>query len=124
MNPSGDQPAGDDRAEDQPAGGRNSGPSSPGTRLARVAVPLAALALMLAGVVLLSVPAQQESFGWFAYAPLSQQTFVPPGMLIMDPGKWAGAALIGVGMLALTFWSGFRAGRRSRRHGDGHPSAT
>ena len=86
-------------------------------------MPLVALALMLAGIVLLSVPVRQESFGWFAYAPLSQQTFVPQGMLIMDKEKWAGVVLTGVGLLVLTFWSGFRAGRRSIRRGDGHPSA-
>ncbi|MGO4192859.1 hypothetical protein AB4Y67_14445 [Arthrobacter sp. YAF17] len=123
MNPSGDGPAGGDPVGDGPSGDRQSGPSR-ATRLARVAVPLVALALILAGIVLLSVPVQQESFGWFAYAPLSQQTFVPQGMLIMDREKWAGVVLTGAGLLALTFWSGFRAGRRSRRRGDGHPSAT
>lgn len=116
-------PAGDDAAGDDPVGDRQSGPSRT-TPLARVAVPLAALALILAGIVLLSVPVRQESFGWFAYAPLSQQTFVPQGMLIMDREKWTGVVLTGVGLLALTFWSGFRAGRRSRRRGDGYPSAT
>lgn len=86
-------------------------------------MPLVALALMLAGVVLLSVPVRQESFGWFAYAPLSQQTFVPQGMLIMDREKWTGVVLTGVGLLVLAFWSGFRAGRRTPRRGHGQTSA-
>lgn len=97
------------------------GPSRAG-RLARFAVPLLAVALLAAGVVLLSLPVRQESVGWFAYAPLSQQIFAAPGLLIMDAEKWAGVVLTGVGLLALAFWSGYRTGRHSRRPGGAPPS--
>ncbi|MET3951621.1 hypothetical protein [Arthrobacter sp. UYEF36] len=97
------------------SGDQESAPSRQG-RLARLAVPLLAVALLAAGVVFLSLPVRQEEFGWFAYAPLSQQTFAAPGLLIMDAGKWAGVVLVGLGLLTLAFWTGFRAGRRVSRH--------
>ncbi|MDN4644571.1 hypothetical protein [Arthrobacter sp. PsM3] len=103
-----------------PTGEKESGPSRTG-RLARFAVPFLAVALLAAGMVLLSLPVRQENFGWFAYAPLSQQAFVPQGLLIMDAEKWAGVVLAGVGLLTLAFWSGYRTGRQSRRRGDGLP---
>ena len=105
-----------------PLGDRESGPPRR-PRPARLVVPLAAVALLAVGVVLLSMPVRQESFGWFAYAPLSQQTFAAPGLLIMDAEKWAGVVLTGLGLLTLAFWSGYRAGRRPGRRGDGQTSA-
>ncbi|AOT02437.1 hypothetical protein [Arthrobacter sp. U41] len=94
-------------------------------RLARLAVPLLAAALLAAGTVCLLQPVRQEDFGWFAYAPLSQQVFTGQGLVIMDAGKWAGVALVGLGLLTLAFWSGYRAGRhpggRAGRSGDGRP---
>jgi len=104
-----------------PLGDRESGPPRR-PRPARLVVPLAAVALLAVGAVLLSMPVRQESFGWFAYAPLSQQTFATQGMLIMDSEKWAGVVLAGLGLVTLAFWSGYRAGRRPRR-GDGQASA-
>lgn len=107
MNSSGDQPS----AEPAPAGSRR-------VRLpwlARLAVPLAAAAMLVVGAVLLARPVHQDSVGWFAYAPLSQQTFFPDSLPVMDPGKWTGLWLIGVGLLTLAFWAGFRTGRRTRR---------
>ncbi|MDR7082540.1 heme/copper-type cytochrome/quinol oxidase subunit 1 [Arthrobacter ginsengisoli] len=108
-----------------PTGEKESGPSRGGW-LARVAVPLLAGALLAAGMVLLSLPVRQESFGWFAYAPLSQ-SFAAPGLLIMDAEKWAGVVLLAVGLLTFAFWSGYHTGRRSsrgsRRSGTGGPSA-
>lgn len=105
-------------------GGTGDGPSRAG-RLARNAVPLLAVALLVAGAVLLSLPARQENFGWFAYAPLSEQVFAGQGLLVMDTEKWAGVGLLGAGLLVLAFWSGYRTGRRSRprsrRPGAGPP---
>jgi heme/copper-type cytochrome/quinol oxidase subunit 1 len=103
-----------------PMGDKEPRPSRAG-RLARVAAPLLALALLVAGIVLLSLPVRQESVGWFAYAPLSQQTFAAQSLLIMDAEKWAGVALTGAGLLTLAFWTGYRTGRQSRRRGDGQP---
>lgn len=95
-----------------PPGDKKSAPR-PRRRLVRLAVPLLAVALMAAGAVFLTLPVRQETFGWFAYAPLSQQTFAAPGLLVMDAEKWTGAILVGLGVLMLAFWSGFRAGRHS-----------
>ena len=91
-----------------PSGDRESGPSRQ-RRLAGLAVPLLAVALLAAGAVFLSLPVRQEEFGWFAYAPLSQQVFAAPGLVVMDAEKWAGVVLAGLGLLTLAFWSGFRA---------------
>ena len=95
-----------------PTGQREPGPSRAG-RLARLITPLLAVALLVAGAVLLSLPVRQESVGWFAYAPLSQQTFAGSGLLIMDAEKWAGVGLLGGGLLMLAFWSGYRTGRQA-----------
>ena len=107
-----------------PTGGNGDVPSRTG-RLAGFAAPLLAVALLVAGAVLLSLPVRQENFGWFAYAPLSQQTFAGQGLLIMDAEKWTGVGLLGAGLLLLAFWSGYRTGRQprpqSRRTGDGPP---
>lgn len=98
-----------------PSSGKESGPSRQ-RRLIWLAVPLIGAVLLAAGAVLLSLPVRQEEFGWFAYAPLSQQAFAAPGLLVMDAEKWAGVVLVGLGLLTLAFWSGVLAGRRSRRH--------
>lgn len=105
-----------------PLGDRESGPPRR-PRPAQLVVPLAAVALLAVGTVLLSMPVRQESFGWFAYAPLSQQTFAAQGLLIMDAEKWAGVVMAGLGLVTLAFWSGYRAGRRRDRRRDGQASA-
>jgi heme/copper-type cytochrome/quinol oxidase subunit 1 len=94
---------------------KDSGPSRQ-QRLVRLAIPFLGAALLMAGAVFLSMPVQQEEFGWFAYAPLSGQTFTGPGQLVMDARKWAGVVMAGLGLLTLAFWAGVLAGRRSRRH--------
>lgn len=81
-------------------------------------MPLLGLALLAAGAILLSAPVRQADFGWFAYAPLSEQVFAGPGVLIMDAGTWAGVVLAGLGLLTLAFWSGFLAGRHRRESGE------
>ncbi len=50
----------------------------PGAR--GIAASLFALGLVLAvvSVVLFAIPRPTASFGWYAYAPLSSTTFVPP----------------------------------------------
>jgi hypothetical protein len=103
-----------------PRGNRDAGPA--GARLlGRLAVPLIALVMLLAGLVLLAQPVPQEDFGWFAYAPLASRPVVPQGLVFMGPETWTGVALIGAGLLVLAFWSGYRAGRQIRdgRIGDG-----
>ncbi|MDP9982525.1 heme/copper-type cytochrome/quinol oxidase subunit 1 [Pseudarthrobacter oxydans] len=96
-----------------PSSGKESGPSRQ-RRLIWLAGPLLGAVLLAAGAVFLSLPGLEE-FGWFAYAPLSRQTFAAPGLLVMDAEKWAGVVLVGLGLLTLAFWSGVLAGRHSRR---------
>lgn len=97
------------------SGDQESGPSPQG-RLIRIAVPLLGAVLLAAGMVFLSLPVRQEEFGWFAYAPLSEQTFAVPGLVVMDAEKWAGVVLVGLGLMTLAFWSGVLAGRNSSRN--------
>ncbi len=94
-----------------PRGNRDAGRA--GTRLlGRLAVPLVALTMLLAGLVLLSRPAPEEDFGWFAYAPVSARPVVLQALVFMGAEAWAGVALIGVGLLVLAFWSGYTTGRQ------------
>ena len=98
-------------------GNRNSGRARKNL-LGRVAVPLTAAAMLLAGLALLARPVTQEDFGWVAYAPLATGPVVPQGLMFMGASAWTGSALIGVGLLVLAFWSGYRTGRQARDRGD------
>jgi heme/copper-type cytochrome/quinol oxidase subunit 1 len=101
-----------------PRGNRGSG-SARTSVLGRVAVPLAAAAMLLAGLVFLAQPVAQEDFGWIGYPPLARGPVLPQGLMFMGASAWAGSALIGVGLLVLAFWSGYRTGRQARdRSGD------
>ena len=106
--PDGNRPGGNRRATG-PAGRR------PARFLAAAALPLAALALLVTGVVL-ATTGQAESFGWFAYAPLAENT--GPGTLMLLSGKMQlGYLLVALGLVAAAFWGGFRLGRRTGRPG-------
>ncbi|MFD4990845.1 hypothetical protein ACFWH7_03765 [Cellulosimicrobium cellulans] len=88
-------------------------PSSvPPPRRPRVATVVLAVLLLL-GVALLVVAAslasRPTSFGWFAYAPLSDTTFVPVGAY--PPG--IAAFLAGAGALMVGGAVGFLVGRGS-----------
>jgi len=98
-------------------GNRNTGRARKNL-LGRVAVPLIAAAMLVAGLVFLAQPVSQEDFGWVAYAPLPTGPVVLQGLLIMGPWTWAGVALIGIGLLLLAFWSGYRTGRQAPDRGD------
>jgi heme/copper-type cytochrome/quinol oxidase subunit 1 len=81
-------------------------------RVLFAAVPLLlGAALLIAGIVLWF--RTSASFGWFAYAPLSDQTFVAatPG-----PG-WLSLALAIVGTALLAGWTGLLLGRRRSASG-------
>lgn len=82
----------------------------------RIGLPVAAVLLMVVGVALTFVVAGNETFGWFAYAPLAEETMTGGGSLLLLTG-WdqLGLALTVLGLLLLTFWSGYWTGRRRRR---------
>ncbi|MFE6968641.1 hypothetical protein [Isoptericola sp. NPDC057653] len=64
-----------------------------------------------AGMILwvLTRPVGYASFGWFAYAPLSDTVFVPGSSRLM--GMWV---LFGLGALLTGLGGGFLLGRRRR----------
>jgi len=80
-------------------------------------VVLGAVAAVI-GLVLLLLPSGQASFGWFAYAPLSDTTFFPPGGLL-SPQSQIGMVLIIVGLVLLAFGAGWFSGNaKPRASGD------
>jgi heme/copper-type cytochrome/quinol oxidase subunit 1 len=101
-------PIGDDRA-------------APGRRqlIADLAAPLLAVLLLLAGLILTSLPVRPRDVGWVAYAPISQQAFQLQGLVLIGPEAWTGIAMISLGLLILAFWSGYRVGARRRHLGSG-----
>ncbi|WP_245413269.1 hypothetical protein [Arthrobacter celericrescens] len=78
-----------------------------------VVMLLLGLAVVIAGVVTaLAGKSQPVSFGWFAYAPLANETFSPPGIAFLGPMTQAGLVTVVVGLLVLAFWAGHRLGKR------------
>jgi hypothetical protein len=53
-----------------------------------------------------------DSFGWYAYAPVSDTAF-PSGMVFLDPAHWWAIAFGIVGLVAAGWAAGFLAGRRA-----------
>ena len=82
-------------------------------RTAIIVVLVIASVLLVAGIALVAaMPATVASFGWFAYAPLSGQMFLPG--LVIQPWVAAGIALAAVGLLGIGFGIGWLvASRRS-----------
>jgi hypothetical protein len=89
----------------------------PGRRkfVADLAAPLLAVSLLLAGLILTSLPVRSENIGWFAYAPLPQQAFQLQGLVMVGAEAWTGIAMISLGLLVLAFWSGYRLGSHRRQ---------
>ncbi|VXC11734.1 conserved exported hypothetical protein [Arthrobacter sp. 9AX] len=76
-------------------------------------VPLLGLAVVLVGCIVAWNSNATESFGWFAYAPLSNQVFSGTGTAFVSQGTRIGLAIAVVGLLLLAFWAGYRTGRNS-----------
>lgn len=82
------------------------------------AILLAAGILALLGIVagvstLIYGFSRPTTFGWFAYAPLSEEAFLP-GMTILSNTQVTGLVLLAAGLLCAAFWAGLRVGWRSR----------
>ena len=92
-----------DDAEDTP------GPA-PAGRTTRRSTWVAVASMVVGGGLVgwaLSRPISYASFGWFAYAPLSDTTFSP-----VAPGLAVTFGLLGVGALLIGLGGGFLLGRR------------
>jgi hypothetical protein len=95
------------------APGDDAGGKSLLRRWKRLVAPLVAVSMIVAGAVI-ALPKPRE-VGWFAYAPLSNETFIPDQFFVVDSGAGIGYVLIGVGMVMLGFWSGYQMGSSRRR---------
>lgn len=87
-----------------------------GPRWGSVLVVAGAAALVAVGSFLV-YRAQSASFGWFAYAPLSNEVYDPaptfsPGIVLLDGAGQLGAALVVLAVALLAGLVGFRLGRR------------
>ena len=74
------------------------------------AAPLAGLAAVLVGVLVAWL--NRDYVGWFAYALLSNTTFTANGAALITQGTQVGLAIVGLGLLTIAFWAGYRIGRR------------
>lgn len=87
-------------------------PPKPARVLAAV-MPLLGLVAVLVGCIVAWNSNANASFGWFAYAPLSNEPFSGSGMAFVTQGTQIGLAIAVVGLLVLAFWAGFRTGRKA-----------
>ena len=96
------------------------------TSIRRAAAAWAAAGvLVLTGVVVLIVGLLTPvTYGWFAYQPLSDATFTPGGSdVVLSRVTIIGSVVLTVGLLALAFLAGWRAGaKRSTLIDDSHDS--
>ena len=74
--------------------------------------PLLAAAAVATGLAAVLSPRQE--IGWFAYAPLSNQTFTSDTLVLMDSEARTGYVLVAVGLLTFAFWLGYRLGLRRK----------
>lgn len=78
---------------------------------AAVVVPLLGLIAVIVGLIV-AWTNQSTSFGWFAYAPLSDTVFMGNGGAMVSQGTQFGLAVTVLGLLVLAFWAGLAIGRR------------
>lgn len=81
------------------------------------------VALVAGGMVTAwSAAAQPTDLGWFAYTPLTersgwQMTWGDGPAVIVSRTRLVGWAVVGLGLVVLASWAGYRLGRRSRPDG-------
>ncbi|MCU1405889.1 MAG: hypothetical protein JWQ43_2192 [Glaciihabitans sp.] len=78
----------------------------------RFVLILAIGAVIVGTITVATASTQTFSFGWTAYAPLSDTTFSPPGARFLSPSAVAGFLVLAAGLVALAFWGGFAVGSR------------
>lgn len=75
---------------------------------------IAALLIVLGAVIALTAPVQ--SFGWVAYAPLSNDVYSSPALpLVLGGRHLLGLAVVVAGLVLTALTVGLRIGRRHRR---------
>jgi heme/copper-type cytochrome/quinol oxidase subunit 1 len=89
-------------------------PSVPSRRPPLWWVVLAALGgvLVLGGALVVVLHPAETTFGWFAYTPLSDESF--PAMTPVTPEATAGWAGVVAGLVLWAFCTGWLVGRRRR----------
>ena len=80
----------------------------------RFGVLTVGIAAIVAGVLVYQFRPSAASFGWTAYAPLSNTVFVP-SFADITPSLVGAALLILLGAVLIAGWVGFAAGRRRPR---------
>ena len=81
------------------------------TRMTALLV-IAALAVVGGSLALVGSLMQPVTMSWFAYAPLSGETFTTPGVHVLATGTLVAAGVLAAGLVLLAFWAGLRVGRR------------
>lgn len=79
----------------------------------QIGLVVAAALLLATGVVLMLLPVEQNTIGWFAYSPLTQTVFVPDAGVLVSPRALLGLALAALGALTLAAWGGWALARRT-----------
>lgn len=78
-----------------------------------IAWTCAGFAALIIGGLLMATSDKSASFGWFAYAPLSEETFVP-SVSLFTLQEQIGLATGAIGLAILVFCGGWAFGRRRR----------
>ncbi len=79
--------------------------------IAGIAAVAGAIILTLA---LMTLPSSAASFGWFAYAPLSDAVFVPSGVIAIPMWGLGGLGLLVGGVIAISYLFGRRSANDRR----------
>jgi heme/copper-type cytochrome/quinol oxidase subunit 1 len=78
----------------------------------RILLVTSLVAVLVGAVVVVTNWSQPSSFGWTAYAPLSDASFGPFGSRLVSAWEVMGCAAMAAGVAGLAFWGGFTLGRR------------
>lgn len=86
-------------------------------RVRPTAVAVLGVILLAAGIGIWQLcPDRPAVYGWFAYAPLSDQTFTPPIIRMRSAGQNAGLVLAALGAVLVSATAGYRIGHQGLDH--------
>jgi heme/copper-type cytochrome/quinol oxidase subunit 1 len=72
---------------------------------------IAGVVVGIGAVVLIIGLLTPATFGWFAYQPLAEATFVPGGGVFLSHTTIVGLVVLMIGLLSVAFLAGWRAAR-------------